>query len=110
MRALILLMAMTIVACEQNTVVTNQAQSATNVTGAAPGIDDTALPVEQVGNTVAGAKSPNVVNVTVKEETKAPPCKSGAIECKPWERNWGDSGPKPGDVILPDGTIRRGTN
>jgi hypothetical protein len=38
-------------------------------------------------------------------EPKAPPCKSGAVRCKPWERDWSKSDLPPGTVVTDDGTI-----
>jgi hypothetical protein len=38
-------------------------------------------------------------------ETPAPPCKSGAADCKPWERDWSNTRPQPGSMVTAQGTI-----
>jgi hypothetical protein len=36
-------------------------------------------------------------------ETPAPPCKNGAANCEPWQRDWGTGDLKPGSVVTKQG-------
>jgi hypothetical protein len=36
---------------------------------------------------------------------KAPPCKTGAETCQPWERDWSKIGLKPGAIVSTSGHI-----
>jgi hypothetical protein len=37
--------------------------------------------------------------------SRAPPCKSGAQTCEPWERDWGNGAPPKGAVVTKHGTV-----
>ncbi len=38
-------------------------------------------------------------------EAPAPPCKNGAADCKPWERDWSNTRLQPGSIFTAQGTI-----
>ena len=38
-------------------------------------------------------------------QTSAPPCKNGAANCEPWQRDWSKTNLKPGSVVTKKGTI-----
>jgi hypothetical protein len=40
-----------------------------------------------------------------QNETPAPPCKSGAASCNPWERDWSKTRLSPGAIVTDGGTI-----
>ena len=43
--------------------------------------------------------------VTDDPPASAPPCVSGAAECKPWERAWNGKGPAPGSTVKERGSM-----
>lgn len=61
----------------------------------------------------AGSACGFVVDPTKPQEEaaaqKVPPCRDGALECKPWERDWpegaSDTAVLPGSVMTDDGTV-----
>ncbi|MDR3718878.1 MAG: DUF5706 domain-containing protein [Bryobacteraceae bacterium] len=50
-------------------------------------------------------KTPKSASAAAAATVIAPPCKSGAASCEPWERDWSKFNLKPGSVVTTQGTI-----
>lgn len=55
---------------------------------------------------VADTRSPNCGWIVSRYSgTGTPPCRDGAAECDPWEREWGAQVPEEGSIVMRNGEV-----